>query len=133
MTDIVERLRAHYSGDIVDTSLSLGHEAAAEILALRARVAELEAGRDGIPLDDLMLLSAFRYSLGRMTYIVGHVATVIRDRAASLSRNTRELIIREITSAETHNRLGMAKPCVEEWKNLRSFLVSLPAPPPGGQ
>lgn len=44
----------------------------------------------------LMLICAFRYCLGRRSYIVGHCDGWIREEMSSLGEGDTELLIREI-------------------------------------
>ena len=55
----------------------------------------------------LLILSAFRYALGRMTYIVPVVANVIRESKDKLDIQAISLIIQEIEDAEKRDGLGM--------------------------
>ena len=69
----------------------------------------------------LLILSAFRYALGRMTYIVPVVANVIRKSKDRLDNQAIDLIIREIEEAEKRNGLGME--CdIEVWLRLKKEL-----------
>lgn len=69
----------------------------------------------------LLILSAFRYALGRMTYIVPVVANVIRDSKDRLDSQAIDLIIQEIEEAEKRNGLGME--CdIEVWLRLKKEL-----------
>ena len=57
--------------------------------------------------DRLLLMSAFRYALGRMTYIVETIARHIEACWPDLLTNDRELIHREIRAAIDSGRAGM--------------------------
>lgn len=70
---------------------------------------------------DIIFLCAFRYALGRMTYIVSEVAAEIRKNAALLDDSTKRLIIAEITEAEVGGRLGMDMDA-KVWLELRQVL-----------
>lgn len=69
----------------------------------------------------LLILSAFRYALGRMTYIVPVVANVIGESKDELDNQTIDLIIQEIEDAEKENSLGME--CdIDVWIGLKKKL-----------
>jgi len=56
-------------------------------------------------IDDLLYLAAFRYALGRSSYIVGTIADELIK--ADLSDETKKLIVREIKEADaSENPLG---------------------------
>lgn len=57
--------------------------------------------------DDLIAIAAFRYALGRMTYIVEHVGDWLIANRSALSPGTRDLIRREVGVAESRGALGM--------------------------
>ena len=60
-------------------------------------------------IDDLLYLAAFRYALGRMTYIVQVIADELMK--AELSDETKKTILREIKEADADipgfNSLGL--------------------------
>lgn len=69
----------------------------------------------------LLILSAFRYALGRMTYIVPVVANVIGVSKDRLDSQAIDLIIQEIEDAEKRDGLGME--CdIEVWLRLKKEL-----------
>lgn len=69
----------------------------------------------------LLILSAFRYALGRMTYIVPVVANVIRESKDKLDNQAIDLIIQEIEDAEKRDGLGME--CdIDVWIGLKKEL-----------
>lgn len=69
----------------------------------------------------LLILSAFRYALGRMTYIVPVVTSVIRESKDRLDGQAIDLIIQEIEDAEKRDGLGME--CdIEAWQRLKKEL-----------
>jgi hypothetical protein len=73
--------------------------------------------------EESILFCAFRYALGRMTYVVNEVATYIIDRRHSLSADFAKLVIREISEAEAKGRIGMD--CDhEDWMNVRRALTA---------
>lgn len=69
----------------------------------------------------LLILSAFRYALGRMTYIVPVVASVIEASKDRLDSQAIDLIIQEIEDAEKRDGLGME--CdIDVWLRLKKEL-----------
>lgn len=66
----------------------------------------------------LLYIAAFRYALGRSSYITAAISDIIRDNVDVLTDNTLNLMIREI---EECKNLGMN--CDQEvWKLLAEFL-----------
>ena len=70
--------------------------------------------------DEVVLISAFRYALGRATYVVSEVAKAIECNMDRLSPNMIRLIIKEISEAEY---LGMQMDA-EVWTDLKNKLKS---------
>jgi hypothetical protein len=70
----------------------------------------MERGRCVIQQSDQeqILHCAFRYALGRMTYIVGFVADAVIHAWPELSEQMRAMIVREIEEAISSGRGGMA-------------------------
>ena len=67
--------------------------------------------------DRLVLIAAFRYALGRMTYMPFVVAGVIRGCWGDLSAHDRKLIKREIAEAIDRGNTGME--CdVNTWRGV---------------
>lgn len=64
---------------------------------------------------------AFRYALGRMTYVPSMVAEFIVTNINDIWTNDIKLMIKEITVAEDMKRLGMDID-VHTWLELRAFL-----------
>ena len=56
--------------------------------------------------DALILIAAFRYALGRATYIVEHVVAFILHNWDQLGDNDRRLIVREILDAKNKGAVG---------------------------
>jgi len=71
--------------------------------------------------EELILLCAVRYALGRRSYIVGLVCNYIKKRLESLSFVAIGHIIDEITEAEKEDGLG-SEIDKNEWLNLRRIL-----------
>ena len=68
--------------------------------------ARKETPAPGITCDSLTANCAFRYALGRQTYVVGHIAQWLIANRAALDPSTRKQIAREIGEARVHNGLG---------------------------
>lgn len=66
--------------------------------------------------EELIYLCAFRYALGRRSYIVGVVTNFLR--IAKLSPQAKRLIIKEINEAQKYHRLG-DKIDAENWQSLK--------------
>lgn len=58
--------------------------------------------------DQLMVMAAFRYCLGRMTYIVGVCNEWLRDIWPNLSEATQTVIFRDFIESYLDDRLGSA-------------------------
>lgn len=69
-----------------------------------------------------LLVCSFRYALGRMTYIVSEVVTIIIRHKKDLQPNTKELMIRETKWALDHNQAGMQIDR-EQWERLLNELT----------
>lgn len=73
-----------------------------------------------LPDDDLLLLMAFRYALGRRTYVVSYIVGIILNNWESLEPHRRQLIKNEINE---HKRLwgNLGHDCDEqEWNKILS-------------
>lgn len=67
--------------------------------------------------DRLVLIAAFRYALGRMTYMPSVICKVLQDNWKDLTESDRKLIQREIQEAIDRNLAGMS--CdVNNWKEI---------------
>ncbi len=70
---------------------------------------------------DILLFCAFRYALGRMTYIVSTAVELICKYIDALHPHTKLLMIKEITTAIAKGEAGWD--CdVQEWKVLLTAL-----------
>lgn len=82
-----------------------------------------ESSLQGSKLDtDLFAMAAFRYALGRSTYIVGHVAEMLENNASAISEKYRRLIVQEIQEADENGWLGgsLGSPYdLEVWRQLK--------------
>ena len=71
-----------------------------------------------VPVQSFMVRCAFRYALGRMTYIVGNVCEEI-SRCIGLIE-TRDLKLMRTEIEEAHSRGGLGMDCDQaEWLRLR--------------
>ena len=71
---------------------------------------------------DRLSVWAVRYALGRATYAVHDVVDTLIAERASLTPQSREVIIRDISEAEARGGLGMAMDAVA-WLRLRDTLM----------
>lgn len=69
----------------------------------------------------ILFIAAFRYALGRMTYVAPTVAGMIRDNIDYLTENTINLMIKEIENGEVRGGLGMDVD-KEIWLGLKAEL-----------
>jgi hypothetical protein len=81
-----------------------------------------------IPLEktdfEILIICAFRYALGRKTYVVYEVANLVARYKQELSAFAKELIVREIDEALRLNHAGMD--CdIKEWKRLKKELTNV--------
>ncbi|MEE4210587.1 MAG: hypothetical protein V2I43_15140 [Parvularcula sp.] len=56
--------------------------------------------------EEGIIFCAFRYAMGRSTYVVDEVANYIREHRVKLSDPTRALIVQEIREAVAKDRAG---------------------------
>lgn len=66
-------------------------------------------------LDEKILFMAFRYALGRMTYVVNEVADTLVDKWEEISPRYQKLIHKEIKQAIADKNAGMEMD-VEQWE-----------------
>jgi len=70
--------------------------------------------------DYIMLFCAFRYALGRQTYVVGVVADRLIKAYPRLTQDQRDMFVRDINDAYKQHGLGAV--CDErEWLNVRNL------------
>lgn len=75
-----------------------------------------------IQVEETILFWAFRYALGRMTYVVGDVGDHIIRYADVLSVNFKKNVIHEIREKEYKNELGME--CDKtKWLEVKQVLL----------
>ena len=68
-----------------------------------------------------ILIYAFRYTLGRSTYSVSTMATILKDNTKSISNADLKLFMREINEAIEMEICGMDIDC-RTWKHLLEFM-----------
>lgn len=59
-----------------------------------------------IIVNEGMIVSGFRYALGKRNYVVGEIVSDIASNAEKLSSKTRNLFIKEISEKWHNNALG---------------------------
>lgn len=70
----------------------------------------------------LMIMSAFRYALGRQTYITGSYSDYVRRYREYLDNNTRHVIVRDIIEALVRDRAGDPNIDAPVWRDLAALL-----------
>ena len=68
--------------------------------------------------DQLMALAAFRYCLGRQSYIVGTCIHWLRATWPQLTTKTKHVVVRDIAAALMHDRAGHVTIDVQDWLDL---------------
>lgn len=58
--------------------------------------------------EQITLTCAFRYALGRKTYVADSVSSVLLHKWDELSKHHKELYYKEIMEAKEQNKLGMS-------------------------
>lgn len=72
--------------------------------------------------EDILIGCAFRYALGRRTYVVDSVCSEIERRVADISLKTRHRFIKEIDEAITEERAGMQMD-IDRWNKCRDIIT----------
>lgn len=70
-----------------------------------------------IHVDQEILFYAFRYALGRKTYVVGDVVNNLINNWVLLEPLTRKQLVNEVSQAIENNEAGM-KQDVQEWQKI---------------
>lgn len=84
-----------------------------------------------VGVNPIMLLYAFRYALGRMTYAVGDVADALVEHREAIRSDWREQVVRDISEAVAGGRAGMA--CdVERWLRVAESFEAIAGGRPDG-
>lgn len=73
--------------------------------------------------QDIVIGCAFRYALGRMTYVVDSVATEIERQVTEISTKTLARLVREIDEVNPDSGLGMQMDA-ERWFKCREAMVA---------
>lgn len=68
--------------------------------------------------QDIMLFCAFRYALGRQTYVVGAIADIIKANWEHMSPSRRSFYHKEIKEAVDKGWAGSELIDVPEWKSI---------------
>jgi hypothetical protein len=76
-----------------------------------------------VTVEEDILFCAFRYALGRMTYITAVVGDCIIENKANLSQKIKSLIVKEIANAIDENRAGMEGVDVPSWRRVMDSLL----------
>lgn len=71
--------------------------------------------------DEGIIVYAFRYALGRMSYSVDEVATAIEQNADVISIKMKSLMVREISHAIINDNAGMQMD-IDRWELCRKYL-----------
>lgn len=71
--------------------------------------------------EEQMYISAVRYALGRMSYIVGDTVDFMMSK--NLSEKCKELMVRDIDEAMEAGNFGMGMD-VKEWLKLKDYLTN---------
>lgn len=74
-----------------------------------------------IGIDDGILFNAFRYSLGRRTYVVSETAKAIKMNVSRIQPKLRTKMIEEIEEAIRDGHAGMQMD-VDEWRAVAEAL-----------
>ena len=78
---------------------------------------------DPLTCDSLTTVCAFRYALGRRTYVVDHVARWLIANRDKLDASDRALIVREI---DQQRERGLGDACDErEWLRARDAMLGI--------
>jgi hypothetical protein len=73
---------------------------------------------------DSVILFAFRYALGRMTYAPYDVIRAVKNHSDILSQNTKNLIVKEIKERVSQGMKGLGWDCdARAWIELVEFLT----------
>lgn len=71
--------------------------------------------------EEQMYISAVRYALGRMSYIVGDTVKFMKSK--ELSKQCKELMVRDIDEAINAGAYGMGID-LQEWVSLKEHLIT---------
>jgi len=68
--------------------------------------------------QDILLFCAFRYALGRQTYVVGTIADIIKANWAHMPQSRRNMFRKEIEEAIEKGYAGSVNIDVPEWMSI---------------
>lgn len=71
--------------------------------------------------DQLMVMAAHRYCLGRRTYIVGSCVRWLREHWSQFTRQTQSVMIRDTIEALMDNQAGDEWCDVPDWKSFAQW------------
>ena len=103
-----------------DRSLTLSENARTSRTPLCRDLSGIKPGNLDL---QILFIAAFRYALGRMTYVAPTVAGMIKDNIDYLTGNTINLMIKEIEDGDARGGLGMDVD-KEIWLRLKTELQS---------
>lgn len=74
-----------------------------------------------VEVDVIILLYAFRYALGRMTYSVGDVSRALIEHRDKIKPDWRRQIVQDIDNAVNNEGAGMA--CdIDKWREVQRVM-----------
>lgn len=68
--------------------------------------------------QDILMVCAFRYALGRRTYVVSTIASIMRSNWANIPTDRRKFFKKEISEAIKQGCAGHEKIDVPEWESI---------------
>ena len=68
--------------------------------------------------QDILLFCAFRYALGRQTYVVGTIADIIKANWDHMPQSRRNMFRKEIEEAIENGHAGSVNIDVPEWLSI---------------
>lgn len=108
------------NGHEVGAQTSVACGCGAEVVYVPAaalfREVDLERGAL-VAVDPVMLMYAFRYALGRMSYAVGDVVDALIEHKAQLRPDWKTQIVRDVISAINEGRAGHDAD-IEKWRSV---------------
>ena len=85
-------------------------------------IVDTKSVTESMECDGLLAVCAFRYALGRRTYVVTHVADWLIANRYKLSRSNKDLIVREIHEQDL--RWGLGDDCDRrDWLRVREAML----------
>jgi len=68
--------------------------------------------------QDILLFCAFRYALGRQTYVVGAICDILKANWGHMPQSRRDMFKKEIEEAVSKGWAGSELIDVPEWKSI---------------